>query len=40
VARRSSFAIDRDGIVRWAVHNQLSDGRDLDDHLAHLHHLA
>jgi peroxiredoxin len=40
VARRSSFAIDRDGIVRWAVHNQISDGRDLDEHLAHLHHLA
>jgi peroxiredoxin len=40
VARRSSFAIDRDGIVQWAVHNQISDGRDLDEHLAHLHHLA
>ena len=23
VARRSSFAVDREGIVRWAVHNQL-----------------
>ena len=40
VARRSSFAIDREGIVRWAVHNQLGDGRDLGEHLAHLHHLA
>ena len=40
VARRSSFAVDREGIVRWTAHNQLSDGRDLDDHLAHLHHLA
>jgi mycoredoxin-dependent peroxiredoxin len=40
VARRSSFAIDRDGIVQWAVHNELSDSRNLDEHLAHLHHLA
>lgn len=40
VARRSSFAVDREGVVRWAVHNQISDGRDLDEHLAHLHHLA
>jgi peroxiredoxin len=40
VARRSSFAIDRDGIVRWAVHNQLAAGRDLEEHLVHLHHLA
>ncbi|HEY3531480.1 MAG TPA: peroxiredoxin [Nocardioides sp.] len=40
VARRSSFVIDRDGIVRWSVHNELPDARDLGDHLAHLHHLA
>jgi mycoredoxin-dependent peroxiredoxin len=40
VARRSSFAIDREGIVQWAVHNPLGDGRDLGEHLAHLHHLA
>jgi peroxiredoxin len=40
VARRSSFAIDRAGIVQWSVHNQLADGRDLEEHLAHLHHLA
>jgi mycoredoxin-dependent peroxiredoxin len=40
VARRSSFVIDRAGIVRWSVHNQLPDGRDLEEHLAHLHHLA
>ena len=39
VARRSSFVIDRRGIVRWAVHNELPDGRDLDEHLARLHHL-
>src|SRR3954470_18017815 len=40
VARRSSFVIDQGGIVRWSVHNQLPDGRDLEEHLAHLHHLA
>jgi peroxiredoxin len=39
VARRSSFVIDREGNVSWAVHNQLGDGRDLDEHLARLHHL-
>jgi peroxiredoxin len=40
VARRSSFVIDRDGIVRWSVHNEIPQARDLGDHLAHLHHLA
>ncbi len=40
VARRSSFVVDREGIVRWSVHNQLPDGRDLEEHLAHLHPLA
>jgi mycoredoxin-dependent peroxiredoxin len=40
VAKRSSFVIDREGVVRWSVHNERSDARDLGDHLAHLHHLA
>ena len=40
VARRSSFVVDRDGIVRWSVHNENPHARDLDEHLAHLHHLA
>ena len=40
VARRSSFVLDKEGIVRWVVHNQLPDSRDLGDHLAHLHQLA
>jgi peroxiredoxin len=40
VARRSSFVVDKSGIVRWSVHNDLPDGRDLSEHLAHLHHLA
>jgi peroxiredoxin len=40
VARRSSFILDKAGIVRWSVHNELPQSRDLGDHLAHLHHLA
>jgi peroxiredoxin len=40
VARRSSFVVDKEGVVRWMVHNQLPDGRDLGDHLAQLHQLA
>jgi mycoredoxin-dependent peroxiredoxin len=40
VARRSSFVIDKAGVVRWSVHNELPAGRDLQEHLAHLHHLA
>jgi peroxiredoxin len=39
VARRSSFVVDREGIVRWSVHHAISDARDLGDHLAHLHQL-
>ena len=26
VARRSSFVVDKTGIVRWSVHNELPDG--------------
>jgi peroxiredoxin len=40
VARRSSFVLDKSGIVRWSVHNELPAGRDLGDHLAQLHQLA
>jgi peroxiredoxin len=36
-ARRSSYVIDREGIVRWSVHNAMPEGRDLDEHLVHLH---
>lgn len=34
--RRSSYVIDRDGRLRWSVHNANPDGRDLDEHLAQL----
>ncbi|WP_183099225.1 peroxiredoxin [Nocardioides pelophilus] len=33
---RSSYVIDRDGNLAWAVHNALSAGRDLDEHLKQL----
>lgn len=38
--RRSSFLVDKEGVVRWSVHNQPSEARDLDEHLAHLRSLA
>ena len=34
--RRSSYVIDRQGYVRWAVHNPGSDARDLEEHLRQL----
>jgi peroxiredoxin len=34
--RRSSYIIDREGRVRWAVHNAMPEGRDLDEHLRQL----
>ena len=37
--RRSSYVIDRDGTVRWSVHNANPEGRDLDEHLAQLRAL-
>lgn len=38
--RRSSFLIDLDGVVRWSVHNDRHEGRDLDEHLAQQRALA
>lgn len=35
-AVRSSYVIDRDGQLAWAVHNPRSEERDLDEHLAQL----
>jgi len=35
-ARRSSYVVDREGVVRWSVHNANADGRDLDEHLRQL----
>ena len=39
-ARRSSYVIDKEGLVRWAVHNANPEGRDLDEHLAQLRAFA
>ena len=39
-ARRSSYVVDKDGTVRWSVHNAMPQGRDLDAHLAELNALA
>jgi peroxiredoxin len=40
MARRSSYVIDRAGVVRWAVHNANADGRDLAEHLTQLRAAA
>ncbi len=34
--RRSSYIIDKAGVMRWAVHNANADGRDLEEHLRQL----
>jgi peroxiredoxin len=39
-AHRSSYVIDREGVLRWAVHNANPQGRDLDEHLRQLTALA
>ena len=38
--RRSSYVVGRDGVLRWAVHNAMPEGRDLDAHLAQLRAAA
>ena len=37
---RSSYVVDRDGVLRWSVHNANPDGRDLDEHLRQLRALV
>jgi mycoredoxin-dependent peroxiredoxin len=37
---RSSYVLDKEGVVRWAVHNEGSQERDLGEHLAQLEALA
>ena len=29
-AQRSTFIVDREGILRWSVHNEMPDARDLE----------
>jgi peroxiredoxin len=36
VALRGTFLIDKDGIVRWTVTNEIGDARNLDDYRAAL----
>jgi peroxiredoxin len=38
--RRSSYVVDKDGALRWAVHHANPDGRDLDEHLRQLRALV
>ncbi|WP_067433796.1 peroxiredoxin [Nocardioides jensenii] len=38
--RRSSYVIDKEGRISWAVHNAMPEGRDLDEHLRELHALV
>ncbi|MCW2814321.1 MAG: peroxiredoxin [Nocardioides sp.] len=33
---RSSYLVDREGVLRWSVHSTSSQPRDLDEHLAQL----
>ncbi len=37
---RSSYILDREGRVRWSVHNASPDGRDLDEHIKQLQALV
>jgi peroxiredoxin len=39
-ARRSSYVVDKAGVVRWSVHNEMPEGRDLDEHLRQLRAFA
>ena len=34
--RRSSYVIDKEGLIRWSLHNAMPEGRDLDEHLQQL----
>jgi peroxiredoxin len=37
--RRSSYVVDKEGTIRWAVHNANSEARDLEEHLRQLRSL-
>ena len=39
-ADRSTFIVDPDGIVRWVVHNEMPQARDLAEQVRVLTHLA
>jgi mycoredoxin-dependent peroxiredoxin len=37
---RSTFVLDRDGVVRWSVHNAMGEARSVDDLVRKLEGLA
>ena len=37
---RSSYVVDKEGVLRWAVHNERGVARDIDEHLRELHRWA
>ena len=39
-ARRSTFVVDRDGTVRWSVHNDMGEARDVEEYAAVLEGLS
>lgn len=39
-ALRSSYVVDKEGLLTWSVHNAAPQGRDLDEHLARLRDAA
>jgi len=39
-ARRSSYLIDKDGVIRWSVHSPGGQPRDLDEHAEALKRLV
>ncbi|GGD30148.1 peroxiredoxin [Nocardioides daphniae] len=38
--RRSSYVVDKQGLIRWSVHNAMPQGRDLGEHLRQLRAAA
>lgn len=38
-AKRGTFIIDKAGVVRWSIINEISDARDLDEYQQVLHSL-
>ncbi|MGH3509221.1 MAG: peroxiredoxin [Nocardioidaceae bacterium] len=38
-ARRSTFIVDKAGVIRWSVHNAMPEARDLSDQIAILENL-
>ena len=38
--RRSSYVVDKEGLVSWSVHNAGSEPRDLEEHLRQLRSVA